>query len=514
MAKQSSLLNFFNRSQSATPIKEVVKTIKLKGVEVTEFTLVWGKLEGHPWWPGLVCKPPSGGSFSRKNAVHLQFFEDPPSRGWVRESFLKPFGDPIKVGVPTYKDGAWQKAKASAEEAAKLNIEDREALLVTHEPSDEEMEEESDDEAQEEGENSSSKENIDDSNLTNSLSPNSNKKRPKQGSSSQVPSKRRRIVLLSESDGSADEYKPGEEAESSDESASSGVDENEVSKDEPRSDDSVTPSPSPVKKSVSSKKRGTNGCSTPKLKPSVTPKLTPSVTPKLTPSVTPKLTPKITPSVTPSVTPKLTPSLTPYTPSAPPFTPYTPTAPPYSPVAASASPSLKSKLSLFAAKEVADPESSAGYTPPSFLLPENIKDAAGRRLDHPEYDRRTLWVPESFLNQQTPCHRQWWLFKSQNFDTVLFFKMGKFYEFFYMDAEIGVQELGLILMKGTVPHSGFPEISYGRYSSSLIEKGYKVARIEQTETPEMMEKRCKATPRCSKFDKVVRREICQLSSAL
>ncbi|XP_064101836.1 DNA mismatch repair protein Msh6-like [Macrobrachium nipponense] len=108
--------------------------------------------------------------------------------------------------------------------------------------------------------------------------------------------------------------------------------------------------------------------------------------------------------------------------------------------------------------------------------------------------------------------RQWWELKSLHYDTVLFFKMGKFYELFHMDAILGVQELGLIMMKGEQAHVGFPEIAYGRYSSTLIEKGYKVARIEQTETPEMMEKRVKSMTKPTKFDRVVKREVCQIST--
>jgi len=38
---------------------------------------------------------------------------------------------------------------------------------------------------------------------------------------------------------------------------------------------------------------------------------------------------------------------------------------------------------------------------------------------------------------------------------------------------------------------GFPESAYGRFSAILVERGYKVARIEQTETPDMMTDRCK-----------------------
>merc|ERR550519_2072994 len=83
-----------------------------------------------------------------------------------------------------------------------------------------------------------------------------------------------------------------------------------------------------------------------------------------------------------------------------------------------------------------------------------------------------------------------------------------------MDADIGVSELNLIYMKGEMAHSGFPEIAYSRYSSTLLERGYKVARIEQTETPAQMEERCKAKAKPTKFDKVVRREVCKVSNFL
>jgi DNA mismatch repair protein MSH6 len=37
-----------------------------------------------------------------------------------------------------------------------------------------------------------------------------------------------------------------------------------------------------------------------------------------------------------------------------------------------------------------------------FLQPGNIRDAQKRRPDDPEYDPKTLFVPESFLSKQTP----------------------------------------------------------------------------------------------------------------
>lgn len=42
-----------------------------------------------------------------------------------------------------------------------------------------------------------------------------------------------------------------------------------------------------------------------------------------------------------------------------------------------------------------------------------------------------------------------------------------------------MQELDLIYMKGEKAHSGFPEISYGKFADGLVSKGYRVARVEQ-----------------------------------
>ncbi|CAK1593977.1 unnamed protein product [Parnassius mnemosyne] len=146
-----------------------------------------------------------------------------------------------------------------------------------------------------------------------------------------------------------------------------------------------------------------------------------------------------------------------------------------------------------------------------WLKPEKIRDAKKRRPDHPDYDPTTLYVPPDYYNSQTPGHKQWWDMKSAHFDCVLFFKVGKFYELYHMDAAVGVNELGFSYMKGQFAHSGFPESAYGRMASTLVSKGYKVARVEQTETPEMMQERCKKYGQTSKADKVVRREICQVA---
>ena len=58
-----------------------------------------------------------------------------------------------------------------------------------------------------------------------------------------------------------------------------------------------------------------------------------------------------------------------------------------------------------------------------FLL-KTRKDKFGRSPDHPEFNPRTISFPPSFLKDQTPAMKQWCEVKADNFDTVLFFKVG------------------------------------------------------------------------------------------
>ncbi|KAL3604779.1 hypothetical protein D5086_005638 [Populus alba] len=101
--------------------------------------------------------------------------------------------------------------------------------------------------------------------------------------------------------------------------------------------------------------------------------------------------------------------------------------------------------------------------------------------------------------------RQWWEFKSKHMDKVLFFKMGKFYELFEMDAHVGAKELDLQYMKGEQPRCGFPEKNFSLNVEKLARKGYRVLVVEQIETPEQLELRRKEK---GSKDKVVKREIC------
>lgn len=88
----------------------------------------------------------------------------------------------------------------------------------------------------------------------------------------------------------------------------------------------------------------------------------------------------------------------------------------------------------------------------------------------------------------TPIRRQYLEIKRQYPDTIVFFRLGDFYETFDEDAEIAARELDLVLTgrnvgKGQrVPMAGVPHHAAEGYIAKLIAKGHKVALCEQIGT--------------------------------
>ena len=86
---------------------------------------------------------------------------------------------------------------------------------------------------------------------------------------------------------------------------------------------------------------------------------------------------------------------------------------------------------------------------------------------------------------QTPAMKQFHAFKQQYPGTVLFFRMGDFYEMFYEDAELAHKVLGVTLTQRTkgIPMAGVPFHAVDGYLSRMIQAGYRVAVCDQVENP-------------------------------
>jgi len=89
------------------------------------------------------------------------------------------------------------------------------------------------------------------------------------------------------------------------------------------------------------------------------------------------------------------------------------------------------------------------------------------------------------MPKETPVRRQYLQIKAQYPDTIVFFRLGDFYETFDEDAEIAARELDIVLTSRPVsksqrvPMAGVPHHAVQAYIARLIDKGYRVAIAEQ-----------------------------------
>ncbi len=93
-------------------------------------------------------------------------------------------------------------------------------------------------------------------------------------------------------------------------------------------------------------------------------------------------------------------------------------------------------------------------------------------------------------NLYTPMMRQYLEIKENYQDTLVFFRLGDFYEMFFNDAIVASRELEIVLTgrdagveNERVPMCGVPHHAVDSYIEKLSNKGYKVAIVEQLEEP-------------------------------
>jgi len=142
-----------------------------------------------------------------------------------------------------------------------------------------------------------------------------------------------------------------------------------------------------------------------------------------------------------------------------------------------------------------------------WLDAKHVVDDKGRRPSHEDYDGNTVRVPSHL--KLSASQKQYWDVKSKFRDVVLFFKVGKFYELYEDDAEIGCAALDWKMTVSGVGHCrqvGCPESGVDAAIAELVRRGHKVGRIEQMETA------AEAKARTGSKTAVIRRELLETTS--
>jgi len=147
----------------------------------------------------------------------------------------------------------------------------------------------------------------------------------------------------------------------------------------------------------------------------------------------------------------------------------------------------------------------------------NLSDKLGRMSQALKNDLKNpasktqMTKPVSAPDKVTPMMAQFIEIKAANPDSLLFYRMGDFYELFFDDAEKASRALGITLTKRgkhngeDIPMCGVPVHAADNYLQQLIRAGFRVAVCEQMENP------AEAKKRGSKS--VVRRDVTRLVTA-
>ena len=89
----------------------------------------------------------------------------------------------------------------------------------------------------------------------------------------------------------------------------------------------------------------------------------------------------------------------------------------------------------------------------------------------------------------SPMMQQYLKTKENYPDTLVFYRIGDFYEMFFDDAKIASKELDLILtgknagVEEKIPMCGVPHHAVQSYIQRLVARGYKIAIVEQMQDP-------------------------------
>ncbi|KAF1817391.1 DNA mismatch repair protein muts [Eremomyces bilateralis CBS 781.70] len=141
----------------------------------------------------------------------------------------------------------------------------------------------------------------------------------------------------------------------------------------------------------------------------------------------------------------------------------------------------------------------------------HVLDADRNPVGHPDYDPRTVFIPPMAWNKFSPFEKQYWEIKQKYWDTIVFFKKGKFYELYENDATVGHQEFDLKLTdRVNMRMVGVPEASLDHWANQFVAKGYKIARVDQMESAlakQMRERDGVVPAKKQKDDKIIRREL-------
>eukprot|EP00730_Choanoeca_flexa_P003225 TRINITY_DN11332_c0_g2_i4.p1 TRINITY_DN11332_c0_g2~~TRINITY_DN11332_c0_g2_i4.p1 ORF type:complete len:1069 (+),score=317.75 TRINITY_DN11332_c0_g2_i4:188-3208(+) len=137
-----------------------------------------------------------------------------------------------------------------------------------------------------------------------------------------------------------------------------------------------------------------------------------------------------------------------------------------------------------------------------FNFIENRLDAHKRPPNHPDFDPNTVFIDPADFAKLSPFEKQYWTIKKDHYETILFFKKGKFYEVYERDAYIANKEFQWkITERVNMSMAGVPESKMTDWAARFLALGFKVARADERESALAMQMRQRKEAKSGKAPK-------------
>jgi DNA mismatch repair protein MSH6 len=109
------------------------------------------------------------------------------------------------------------------------------------------------------------------------------------------------------------------------------------------------------------------------------------------------------------------------------------------------------------------------------------RDFSGKRPGEEGYNPKQLKIPPDAYAKLSAAKKQYWDYKREHFDEIVFFQQGDFFNLFASDADIGLEKFGLLYNK-MLDSVGFNRKQLNDWATKFANMGYKVTVLEQDST--------------------------------
>lgn len=154
-----------------------------------------------------------------------------------------------------------------------------------------------------------------------------------------------------------------------------------------------------------------------------------------------------------------------------------------------------------------------------FEFVRNPQDQNRRRPGDPDFDHTRIYIEPAVWNKLSEPQKLYWGIKKDNYNKIIFYQQGDFFNLFGPDAQVGIKEFDF-KYNSVLDSVGFNRSSLDKYLLMFASRGYAVMVVQQETTAETdLEKEQKKAKKATEARKVTeqftpgtRRQLAQVEN--